>query len=156
MNTCLQAVSCKYSSADRLKRKVNISGWGSQEQFNEVGGILDGSWKNLTDDIFQEDVPDGGTSLAEDIEVGKHEVCLEKSSSTVWLQCKRPGLGRKCAETLDLEGPSGELGFLLVGMWPHRKLWGGECCIRTKHLENESAKGVSWSRKEWPQIHEVC
>lgn len=83
MNTCLQAVSCKYSSADRLKRKVNISGWGSQEQFNEVGGILDGSWKNLTDDIFQEDVPDGGTSLAEDIEVGKHEVCLEKSSSTV-------------------------------------------------------------------------
>ena len=43
MNTCLQAVSYKYSSADRLKRKVNISGWGSQEQFNEVGGILDGS-----------------------------------------------------------------------------------------------------------------
>ena len=43
MNSCLQAVSYKYSSADRLKRKVNISGWGSQEQLNEVGGILDGS-----------------------------------------------------------------------------------------------------------------
>lgn len=64
MNTCLQAVSYKYSSADRLKRKVNISGWWSQEQLNEVGGILDGSWKNLTDDIFQEDVPDGGSLIS--------------------------------------------------------------------------------------------
>ena len=83
MNSCLQAVSYKYSSADRLKRKVNISGWGSQEQLNEVGGILDGSWKNLTDDIFQEDIPDGGSLISRRPEVGKHEVCLKKYDSTV-------------------------------------------------------------------------
>lgn len=28
--------------ADELK-KANISGWGTQEQLNEVGGMLDGS-----------------------------------------------------------------------------------------------------------------
>lgn len=43
MNTFTSCLLLVFVCRRAKKKKANISGWGTQEQLNEVGGILDGS-----------------------------------------------------------------------------------------------------------------